>query len=174
MAPAMETSNNPYAPPKALALEVPPEAPPEKNKHVEWACKLMWFGMGLSVLASLLVVFTTGGDSPERMLEIIGEVVGLAIGFLIVWWFTNKLRAGRNWMRMLITILTVVGLVVFAIVAVVMLSIEDGADYAGTMFEMAPMETISMFGQTALSVAEVVLINTSSSRAWFQAKKYAD
>jgi hypothetical protein len=173
MAPAMQPPNNPYAPPKALALEVPQDAPPEKSKHVDWACHLMWIGMGFSVLASLLFLFTMR-EVPAQAQEFLEELVGLAIGFAIVWWFTNKLRAGRNWMRMLVTILNVIGMVILAITLVVMFTMGIGSEFLGAMFQEGTFQAASMVLQMALVVCETVLINTPSARAWFEAKRHAD
>ncbi len=171
MVAAMEPQDNRYAPPKALELELPPEAPADRCEHVEWACKLMWIGFGVSILSSLLVLVTHA--MPHPGIQLFMELVGTAIGLAILYWVTTKLRAGRNWMRLLITIVNVVGIAILAIGLVWLLSTEFGKGFLSGFFGAAPVQSVSMLLQYVLGTTEAVLINTPSSRAWFQAKKYS-
>ena len=162
----MEPPSNPYAPPKSQDLELPPEAPSDRCKHVEWACKLMWIGLGLSTLESILTTFLNL-DSSALAMEIVGALIGLAVAFAIVFWFTVKLRAGRNWMRWLVTIITVLGILVIAFVA----KIVPQSLFA-QMYAASPLTLANMGIQMLLSVVEVVLINTPAARQWFHARSY--
>ena len=162
----MESPSNPYAPPKAQDLELPAEAPPDRCEHVEWACKLMWIGLGLSTLETLLTTFLNR-DSSELAMEIVGALIGLAIAFAIVLWFTVKLRAGRNWMRWLVTILTVLGILLIAFIARIIPQSTLAELYAAS-----PLTVANMGIQMLLSVVEMVLINTPAARQWFHARSY--
>jgi hypothetical protein len=164
MAPAMEPQKNPYAPPKSQHLELPAESGPGPNRHVEWACKLMWIGAGLSTLEFILTTLFSL-DSSELVAEIIGGLVGLAIMFALVFWFTVKLRAGRNWMRWLVTILTILGFLLFALVGMVI-----PRSMLVEIFDAGPLVLANLGIQMLLSLAEVVLINTPAARQWFHAR----
>jgi len=161
----MTREDNPYAPPKALNLEPAPEPAADQCAHVEWACKLLWIGFGFSLLDVLVEAFYTRGSEMFGV-GLVGNVIGLVIALAIVFWFTIKLRAGRNWMRLLITILTVVGL---ATVTLVFIFIEDSASIVDAAFRQSPILAASSAVQMTLSVTEAVLINTPASRAWFRA-----
>jgi hypothetical protein len=160
----MESASNPYAPPKAQDLELPPEAPPDRCQPVEWACKLMWIGLGLSTLETILTTFLDH-DSSALAMEIVGAAIGLTITFAIVLWFTVKLRAGRNWMRWLVTILTALGVLAIAFIARIIPQTTFAEIYAE-----GPLTVANMGIQLLLSVAEVVLINTPAAREWFRAR----
>ena len=162
----MVPTNNPYAPPKARDLELPPQTAQGPNEHVEWACKLIWIGVGVSTLESILEAFLNpGSGAGELTAYIVGGVIGLAITFAIAYWFTNYLRAGRNWMRWLITILTTLGLLIMAVAAVFI-----PRSFLTGMFATAPLTMANMGIQLLLSVAELVLINTPAARDWFRAR----
>ena len=158
----MEPQSNPYAPPKSQHLELPPEAGAGPSRHVEWACKLMWIGLGLSTLEAILTtLFSLGSD--HLIAEIVGTVIGLAIALALVYCFTVKLRDGRNWMRWLVTILTVIGVVLTAFAAkVIPSSVID------VIFGDSPLTLVNFGLQMVLSVTEAVLINTPASRRWFR------
>ena len=167
----MESPENRYAPPKALELELPPQVPADRCLHVDWACTLLWTGFGVSVASSLLTLVATH-DSRVWAKQVLG-LFGLAFGLVIVDWVTRKLRAGRNGMRLLVTIFNSIGSVGMAISVTMLLSTQYGRSFLSGFFGAAPIPSISLLLHTAFGAAEIVLLNTPSSRAWFRAKKFS-
>ncbi len=168
----MPPQDNRYAPPRTQELELPADGTPDRCEHVEWTRRVIWGGVGVSLLASLLM-FVTKPDEYAKAMDWVWELIGLGIGLAIAWWFTNKLGAGRNWMRLLITILNSVALALVGGAFAIMLPTASANDLFGEMFKTAPIETGSMMVQMLLIAVEIVLLNTPSSRAWFKAKKYS-
>jgi len=163
----MQPADNPYSPPKALVQDVTPETPAHRNAHVELACVLMWVSLGLSTLDTSWTVIDNR-DSPFIYRILFETLLGFGIGLLLILWFTWKLRAGRNWMRILINVLSVIGLIATAVVFV---ALDMSAAVLSYMFQIRPIQTTLMFLQLTMSVAEVVLINTPTARAWFYARR---
>lgn len=152
---------NPYAPPTAtVADHGPGELPP--NRHVEQACKLLWIGLSLQVLDSLIELFYVEGTAAVIGV-IIGAAFGLGIASLFVWWFTTKLRAGRNWMRWLVSILNVLGWLMIPVFWKIFgpLLLEH--------FKARPIAAVSAAVQFGVGIAAVVLLHTKSAREWFRA-----
>ena len=170
MALAMALQDNRYAPPKALELELAPEAPMGPCIHVEWARKLIWAGFGVSVLSSTLLILTNH-DPRSRGPLWFSAVLGLGIGFPLMFWVTTRLRAGRNWMRLLVTIFSGIGIAMVALSLAMLLATEYGRSFLSGFIGVAPIPSLSMLLHTLLGVPEVILLNTSRSRAWFAAKK---
>ena len=168
---AMETRENLYAPPRAVELELPADTP-DQGRHVELACKLWWIGFALSVLTSLLALYRHTG-TPNLGSEITGEVIALAVSLAFVYWFTTKLRAGRNWMRLLVTILGITGFALLGLVYLLLRQTGLAPQFFSEVYAGSPIESVSLIVQFVLSLIELVLINTPSSRAWFKAKKFA-
>ena len=94
----------------------------------------------------------------------IGLVIGVLLGILITWWITTKLRAGRNWMRLLLTVLYTLGWVI-------RLANWDSLKRTVANLIANPIEGLIVALSWILSLCIVVLINTPSARAWFAAMK---
>jgi hypothetical protein len=143
--------SNPYTPPRAPLADVANDSV-TANRAVLTACKLLWvsFGLGLVVTASNVL-----RQSPLLISSLIGD----AIGFAITWWMVSKLKARRNWMRLLMTILTPLGY----------LSVALLWKFYFPIYARNPI----MAGVAALqiipNICAVVLLNLKRSRAWFAA-----
>jgi len=154
---------NPYAPPTA-AVEDPEIPPGQSSPHVLLACRLLWASIGFSVLDGI-VDFAFQATLEERQSSVIGSVTGLAIGAVIVAWHVHYLRAGRNWMRWVATILTVLGALSIAWVY---------TDLRALMPQPGnPLQTALVVIPQLVSLAAVALLHTPESRAWFRAKSAA-
>jgi hypothetical protein len=146
--------SNPYASPRAPLADIANNSV-TANREVLTACKLFWlsFGLGLVVTASNV------RQSPLLISSIIGD----AIGFAMTWWIVSKLKAGRNWMRLLMTILTAFGYLSIAVLWKL---------YSTTLFPIYAKNPI-MAGIAVLQIIPniwaVVLLNVTRSRAWFAA-----
>jgi hypothetical protein len=95
----------------------------------------------------------------------ISLVIGLAVAFLITWWVTAKLKRGRNWMRILITVLMILG------VAGPLLFWDFYKTIVVAQYAGQPIKGIFDLAQYALSIVAVLLLYTARSRAWFAAMK---
>jgi hypothetical protein len=161
----METPSNPYSPPQAPVSDVE-SVSTEKCPHIELACKIMWASFVFSILDGAWNL----SRAPQPLgfvIAIIGQVMGLGIGFLIVWWITSRLRKGRNWMRWLYTILNAA-----AYLSVPLL----WSFYRTNLFPLLkadPVATASMIIQLCLGFAVLFLLHTAETRAWFGAHRKA-
>jgi hypothetical protein len=157
-------TRNPYAPPESTVVDIvsAPSASGGRT-HVVRACTLLWWSFGVAALGSVLNL----ARQPEAFLVVaglVGIVIGGAIGFFIVLWQTTKLRAGRNWMRLLITVLHVGGI----------LAIPIFWRFLRPYFLQylaQPVSGVFALVQWVLILSAVVLINTPNARAWFAAQK---
>lgn len=160
---AMDSPNNPYAPPKALVADAVEQAG-EKCPHVELACRLLWASLAIGILANLVALFTMTGGAALVAGVLIGQVIGLGIGVLILVWITRKLRAGRNWMRWLLTILTLLSWLTIATFW------EFFRSAYATMIATDPVGFAGVVIQGLIGIAFIVLLHTPASRAWFRAQ----
>lgn len=106
---------NPYSPPEAPVEDRAPEQPPrERPKQILWASWLLWSSMFWG-LASL--VFSEEIGIAVEVLE--GEafrgvrlllLLVLVGSFTIYLWLIDRMRAGKNWARILLLVFLVAGL----------------------------------------------------------------
>jgi len=150
---------NPYSPPISPIADVVADLPTlDTNREVMIACKLIWTSFGLSFVG-VAYEFVNRSGLPTRL----GVLVGAAISFGFSWWYVSKLKAGRNWMRILVTILLVLSYVSIAAL---------WQSYYAKVFASYPENPIKaavFVLKTISSILTVVLINLPSSRAWFAA-----
>ena len=139
-------------------------APQEVNPDVVRACKLVWVSFGLSVLGSASSALYPAGR-PQIGVWITGMLVGGVISFFITQWIVTKLKAGRNWMRLLMTIGSVLGYLSI-LVFWNYYSTEVFPSYANRPIKA----TVAALGIIP-NIGLVVLLNTRAARAWFAAMK---
>jgi nitrate/nitrite transporter NarK len=151
--------HNPYSPPTAPVADIPIDQA-AKNHAVWTACKLYWASFGISLI-SLVLDIIGAPDAGSMVSGIVGAVLGGAIGLLITRWIVSKLKAGRNWMRLLLTICTALGFISIVIF---------WSFYRRNVFPLYaddPINAIQVALQAILGFYAVVLLNTPSARAWF-------
>lgn len=161
---SVETHQNPYAPPVAPVSD-PEPVTTVTAPHVEFACRLMWVSFAISILDDIVKFFVSPG-AIAKIAIVIGTFIGLGIGYALLSWITRKLRAGRNWMRWLITILNVAG----------WLSVAVFWDFYRGVFQVLASSGLALltFGvQMILGIAVIVLLHTPSTREWFTAQTAA-
>ena len=168
-------THNPYAPPGSPTLDTPAAGesagPPPQ---IARACTLLRCAWGVTQLGLVVTAPTimTGAD-PTGADPIGAFVVGffsvLLLGSAITYWVTNKLRAGRNWMRLLVTFWCALNLASLVIAMI---------KWSGPRRVLARLTELQGSGgawatltQFALILAAVVLVNTPSARAWFARMK---
>src|SRR5262245_55955802 len=97
-------THNPYAPPAAPVADVPPvDATSAIDRHVRLACTLFWWAFWAAIAAQATRAPLELGSRSALMVAI-SAVVGCVLKYFLTLWGVSKLRAGRNWMRLLITI----------------------------------------------------------------------
>jgi uncharacterized protein YqgC (DUF456 family) len=153
--------SNPYSPPTAVISQVPLEetvrVPPE---HVKNAVRLLWVNafIGLAIQVTRLGV-TKPGFSPGASIVVI--LLGCCVGVALVYWVARKLSQGRNWMRMILLVFTVLGL--FIIPFLWRYRQFTIAAFGGSQFRVwAEMVRI------VIGWFVVALLFTVPSRAWFR------
>jgi hypothetical protein len=158
-------SHNPYTPPTSHVDDPSlTSADPDGNRDVLRSTVLIWISFGLGVIGFIMEMFNVGGSQVPVVASL---AVGLAIAFLITWWVTAKLKAGRNWMRILITVLMILG------VAGPLFFWEFYKTAIVTQYADQPIKGVFDLAQYALSIVAVLLLYTARSRSWFAAMKGA-
>jgi hypothetical protein len=98
---------NPYSPPEAPIGDRTPELPQgERPKQIVWASWLLWTSVLLG-LVSLYFTDELGGYMEELPEEARGMmrttlIVTMAVSFTLYLWLIDRMRAGRNWARILL------------------------------------------------------------------------
>ena len=147
--------HNPYSPPTTPVADFRGDSVID-NREVLIACKLFWVSFGLSLVGTASDVVRQSAIS-----LVIGGTIGAAVGFAITRWIVSKLKARRNWMRLLITIITVLGCI-----AVPMFWNFYSTTVFATYVRNPVMAAVFLL-QFISNTWAVVLLNLSHSRAWF-------
>ncbi len=162
-------SHNPYTPPSSHVDDYTVAAvDADGNRDVLRACTLIWvsFAAGLAIQATTLFRML-GGQGVMIVAGIIGLSIGVGIGVLINWWVTSRLKRGRNWMRILLTVLAAIG------VLVPMLFWNFYKTQVFPMYTGNSLSLVLSVLQYALWLVALGLLYTARSRKWFAAMKLA-
>ena len=158
-------SHNPYTPPTSHVDDPAlTSVDPDGNRDVLRSTLLIWTSFGLGVIGFFLEMFSLVGS---QVPVIVSLAIGLTIAFLVTWWVTLKLKAGRNWMRILITVLMILG------VAAPLLFWDFYKTAVVAQYANQSIKGVFDLGQYVLSIVAVVLLYTARSRSWFAAMKGA-
>ena len=146
-------NDNPYAPPKALVADtVPTQAPMARPKQVVTAIWLAVIGYGLG----LIVIFLSW-DYYSR-LQSLGVFIGSQLFSLILMlWIYYKVYVGRNWARIVLLVLSILGALAVANRAVMDL-----------LAAAPPIVKVQMFVGLGLNAAVLWLLFFSPGRQWFR------
>src|SRR5262245_38495693 len=163
-------SHNPYTPPSSHVDDYSAAVDADGNRDVLLACKLIWasFAAGLVIQALTLLRLFSSGQSIMIVAGLIGLAIGVGIGVLINWWVTSKLKRGRNWMRILLTVLAAIGLLV---------PLFFWNFYKTQVFPMYSGNTLALVLsglQLAIWLVALGMLHTARSRKWFAAMKQAN
>ena len=158
-------THNPYSPPATRVDDLRADGPVTGvDRDVFRACKLMWWSFGAALLAAALH-FALSSDKSSIVARAIVAAIVSALAFLLTRWTTAKLKAGRNWMRLLITLLQIGGLplipLFWSFYKPILIS-----QYGGN-----PAYAVASGAQWILNLSAAVLINTPSARSWFATMK---
>jgi len=150
---------NPYSPPNSPGADIVDESAPP-NRDVLIACRLTWLSVGLWCLALVRDVLTQ-----RSIAVLIGAVIGAAFYFWFNSWVVSKLKAGRNWMRLFLTIVAVLGYLSIPIFWKFW-SADVFPRYAAD-----PIRAVFDVLQAIAGIGTVVMLNLPGSRAWFAQSK---
>ena len=92
-------------------------------------------------------------------------VAACAVLLLLTWWIVAKLQAGRNWMRVLLTVL---------IVLATLSTLIERDFQSATLVTGRTSLTLTLIHNglhVILDLSVVALLFSPSARAWFAAKK---
>jgi hypothetical protein len=153
---------NPYTPPSSPVADIA-SASLATNREVLLACNLFWISFGLSLVGSASDLLRLSA-SGLRIGVLVGAIIGCAIGFAITSWTVSKVQAGRNWMRLLVTRLSVLGYI----------SIPIFWKFYSPIYTGNPITAGVSVLEAILNLWGIVLINVPRSRAWFSAAKSSE
>ncbi len=162
--------HNPYTPPASQVQDVPAstEADADGDADVTKACMLIWGVYTLSLINGLKIFIRLATQSfPLFVFTVISTAIGLAIVLLIAHWMTTKLKAGRNWMRVLLVVLTVASL------AFRLLYWKTHFTQVIELYGSDKLLLVISVVQLAVWLTAMGLLFTARSRRWFAAMKRA-
>lgn len=144
-------SHNPYAPPTAAVADPPPISIP-RPREVAVAVRLLWlsFGLGLSSAA--------WRQSWVNPLEMIVGLVSIGFYGAIIAWLIVKFGRGRNWARIVYTVL-----LLFGYVSILVSWTTYAAPYHGHP-ELVGLDVID----TLADIAGLYFMFTKAANAWFR------
>jgi hypothetical protein len=156
-------SQNPYSPPTAPVADLP-TAKAGDNRDVLNACKLLWLSCAMDVMSPLL-----GGaaNAAPPVGGMVGVLVSDAIQVLVTYWIVSKLKAGRNWMRLLLTI----GIAAAYLLILILWAFYDASVFP--TYAHHPVSAAIAVLEAILVLCYIALLNTPSARAWFASSKRA-
>jgi hypothetical protein len=151
-------SHNPYSPPTAEVADVAVAHSMEKPVQVVWAVRLLWSSVVLSFVRDIVQFgyIWSMGELPTATL--VGGLIGGLIGFLIAMWFIGKVSAGRNWARIVILVLMLLGIA----------SLPMLWPYLGAA---TPIQLIVGATQQVLTLVVLILVFTSPGKFWFRPRE---
>jgi cell division protein FtsW (lipid II flippase) len=108
-------ARNPYSPPEAPVNDGSPDRPPAQRPHqIVWASWMMWASLIVGI-ASLYFVGDVMDETladfseDERGMARVFMIVALALTAALYLWFIDRMRAGRNWARIVLLVFTLLG-----------------------------------------------------------------
>jgi len=119
----------------------------------------LWCSVGLSTVGLTLMRVVN-----FQLAAFVGGLLAICFGVLLTFWCTAKLKRGRNWMRLLLSILTVLGILLMPFTWTTTRRVYM-ATYAGRPAMLAVGVTVTA-AQYVLTLMAVALINTGAARAW--------
>ena len=152
-------NENPYAPPGAVVAD--PEHPVslDRPRSVVLAVRLLWTGFAISLMASVYGLFTLPAGARVAYILMI-RIIAVGVALAVTWAAFTALWRGRGWVRWVIVVLIVLGLVTMTLWAVLPLGTRV------TWQTAAPMCV-----RIALYSLATVMLFSPTANAWYREKK---
>jgi uncharacterized membrane protein len=147
---------NPYAPPLAPVGDPMRSTPIDRPRQVVLATRLLWAALAISIAKWVLE-----WESVDTALPVYIAVPSAIVGFVVRAWLTIKIYEGRNWARMTLLVLALLGLVVFLVTA-------------SRVFARSPTSVFMRIGLTALLLAALGILFTRPASEWFKREQGAN
>jgi len=153
--------SNLYAPPVAVVSEMPSlDTPSIRPRHVTFAVWLLWVNVLLGIFVQVARLgIAKPGLSPGTTIAI--GLIGICVGVALVYWVARKLSQGRDWMRIALLVLSLLGICILPFLwryrAIAM------AAYGGSTLRVVVEMTRIVIGWFVVG-----LLFTTQSRAWFR------
>jgi cell division protein FtsW (lipid II flippase) len=149
-------SRNPYSPPDA-PVSSPEEPVRVRPKQIVWASWLLW----ASVILGFVSLFVSDElsaslaemDEETRSFMRVFMIVFMTVMVALYLWFIDRMRAGRNWARIVLLVFLVLGVVTDLMPG----GFADSAAYIAARFL-----------DIALQVTAIVLMFRKPGSDWFQ------
>lgn len=150
-------SRNPYSPPDA-PVSAPEEPPRGRPKQILWASWLLWASVLLGFV-SLYVsdsLSTSMQDLDEELRDFVRVflIVFMAVMVALYLWLIDRMRAGRNWARILILVFLLLGVTTDLMPGGLL---QESAAYAATR----ALDLV-------LQVSAVILMFRAPGSEWFR------
>jgi len=149
-------SHNPYSPPAAEVDDVVTEQPMERPVQVMWAVRCLWASVIIGIARDIVRLgldFAQTSDVPVA--RTIGGIIGTALSVLIAMWFIGKISAGRNWARILMLVITLLGLAFMPVLWPYLTAIP-------------PYHMVVSVIQELFTLTVLILVFTGPGRFWFK------
>lgn len=146
-----------YAPPRAEVADLAPALSlAEAPREVRWALRLLWVGLGLSVVAGgvgfMLLLADPSAEGSLPYLVAFTLLTAFALALTV--WLILKIRDGRGWARVAYLLLWLLGAA---------LMLMPGGEMPNSFFEEAAAIVTSL-----LELVALVLLFMPPARRWFQ------
>lgn len=153
-------SRNPYSPPEAPVSDNTTELPvSQRPKQITWASWAFWISLVLGYasvfLGDMLDQSIAEFSGEERTFAMGGIIVVMVITTVLYLWFIQRMRAGRNWARIVLLVFTVLGLLS-----------ELMPDGGGV--ELSPLWLAVRVLDVLLQIGAIVLMFTPPGSGWFR------
>jgi hypothetical protein len=154
-------ARNPYSPPETPIRDGSPDRPPSlRPQQIIWASWMMW----ASLIIGFAALYFEGDLIDEALSDFSEDERGIARGFTIAalaltaalyLWFIDRMRAGRNWARIVLLVFTLLGFI--------------GELTPGESVPDMPAMWIAMrIVDVLLQIAALVLMFTRPGSEWFR------
>ena len=150
-------ARNPYSPPEAPVESRAPGPQRPRPKQVEWASWCLWGSIAIGFSALFF-----SDELKNALGDISADLRSLARGFLVVFlalftalylWLIQRMRAGRNWARVVLLVLTLMSLL---------------GDLSPGIWSEPAILIASSVVDVALQIAAIVLMFGRPGSEWFR------
>jgi hypothetical protein len=136
--------HNPYRPPEAAVSDVPDAVAIDRPVAVRRAIQMLWLAQAYFQVSA------------------IAFGVGVTLAFIVSFWIYGRAYAGRNWARIVIVVLQLLGFAILAWSYAVALKNEGGPAYS-------MIDILGIVASSGLTVAALILLFVPDANAWYRA-----
>jgi hypothetical protein len=154
--------HNPYRPPGAAVADVPEAAALDRPRVIKLAIQMLWLAQVLSAVLGLVDLLETASENAYFGVSAIAFGVGVTLSFLVSLWIYGRAYAGRNWARIAIVVLQLLGFAILAWSFAWAFETEGGPSYSA-------VDILGIVASSGLAVVALVLLFFPDANAWYRA-----